>query len=394
MLFALAFIFNFLIGGVTGLYPADVPTDAIFHSNMFTLAHFHFTLVGGTVFGFLAAFYYWFPKMTGRQLDPWLSRLHFWLFEIGFLGVFLPLFLAGIRGEPRWQAFIVPNVATENLISSLFAIVIVASVAVLAYNILTSWIAGRRAEVNPWGARTLEWTLPSPVPLINFPHPVLVTDGPYDFGRGGPRLMGRPTLAGAGIDTATFAAPAPDVGSRGRQVRLATLLLIVSDATFVLAMYLGFLYLHVLNTQGQFTAHESKPSILGSVLVAVGSLLAASAFAWGQRGLRSGNSRRVRAGVTTAWVISLVALVGDVLIFGGLNYTLPLHAYGSFMGLFIIYHAIRHLMIAVVVGALVLGRLYSGRLAGRDYVLQATGYWFWWIAITAVIMTVLMATIK
>ncbi len=394
MLFALAFTFNFLIGGVTGLYLADVPTDAIFHSNMFTLAHFHFTLVGGTVFGFLAAFYYWFPKMTGRQLDPWLSRLHFWLFEIGFLGVFIPLFLAGIRGEPRWQAFIVPSVATENLISSLFAIVIVASVAVLAYNILTSWIAGRRAEVNQWGARTLEWTLPSPVPLINFPRPVLVTNGPYDYGRGGPRVMGGPTFAGAGVDTATFAAPAPDVGSRARQVRLATLLLIVSDATFVLAVYLGFLYLHALNTQGQFTSKESTPSIVGSVLVTAASVLAASAFSWGQRGLRSSDSRRVRLGVTTAWIISIVALVGDVVVFGNLDYTLPLHAYGSFMGLFIIYHAVRHLLIAVLVGALVLGRLYSGRLAGRDYVLQATGYWFWWIAITAVIMTVLVATIK
>ena len=208
-----AFIFNFLIGGVTGLYLADVPTDAIFHSNMFTLAHFHFTLVGGTVFGFLAAFYYWFPKMTGRQLDPWLSKLQFWLFEIGFLGVFIPLFLAGIRGEPRWQAYIVPSVATENLISSLFAILIVASVAVLAYNILSSWIAGRHAEVNQWGGRTLEWTLPSPVPLVNFPHPVVVTEGAYDYGSGGSRVMGRPTLAGAGVDTVTFATPAPHAGS-------------------------------------------------------------------------------------------------------------------------------------------------------------------------------------
>ena len=170
--------------------------------------------------------------------------------------------------------------------------------------------------------------------------------------------------------------------------------MILSDATFVLAIYLGFLYLRVLNTQGQFASKESMPSIVGSVLVAAASVLAASAFAWGQRGLRSGDSRRVHAGVTIAWVISLVALVGDVLIFGALDYTLPLHAYGSFMGLFIIYHAVRHLLIAVVVGALVLGRLYSGRLAGRDYVLQATGYWFWWIAITAVIMAVLMATIK
>ncbi len=395
MLFALAFIFNFLIGGVTGLYLADVPTDAIFHSNMFTLAHFHFTLVGGTVFGFLAAFYYWFPKMTGRQLDPWLSRLHFWLFEIGFLGVFIPLFLAGIRGEPRWQADISPSVATANLISSLFAILIVASVAVLAYNILSSWISGKRAEVNQWGGRTLEWTLPSPVPLVNFPHPMLVTEGPYDYGGGGSRVMGRPTLAGAAVDTVTFAAPAPHEGSRARQVRYATFLLIVSDAVFVLALYLAFVYLHGLNTQGQFKpSAESTPSMLGIVLVTAASVLAAAAYSWGQRGLRSGDTRRVRTGLTLAWAISIVALVGDVLTFGGLGYAVPLHAYGSFIALFIVYHAVRHLLIGVLVGALVLGRLYSGRLAGRDYVIQATGYWFWWVAITAVVMTVLIATIK
>ena len=74
MAFAIAFGVNFLIGGVTGLYLADVPTDTQFHGNMFTVAHFHFTLVGGVMFGFLAALYYWFPKMTGRQLDPgWRS---------------------------------------------------------------------------------------------------------------------------------------------------------------------------------------------------------------------------------------------------------------------------------------------------------------------------------
>jgi hypothetical protein len=95
-----------------------------------------------------------------------------------------------------------------------------------------------------------------------------------------------------------------------------------------------------------------------------------------------------------AVVISLVALVGDVLVFGALNYPSPLHAYGSFISLFVIYHAVRHLIIGVLIGALVLGRLYSGRLAGRDYVVKATGYWFWWIAITAVLMLVLMITIS
>ena len=395
MLFCIAFLVNFMIGGVTGLYLADVPTDTVFHGDMFTAAHFHFTLVGGAVFGFLAGFYYWFPKMTGRQLDARLSRLHFWLLEIGFVGTFIPLFLAGIRGEPRWQAFISPNVATANTISSLFAIVVVASVVVLGYNVVISWIGGKGAEVNQWGGRTLEWTLPSPPPLINFERPVVVTAGPYDYGSGSARVMGRPVIAGAAVDAATVSVPQPHPHNRADSVRIATLLLIVSDAVFVLAMYLAFLYLHGLHTQGQFKpSTESRPSIVGSLLVTAASVVAAAIYGWGQKGLHSADTRRVRAGVMLAVVISLVALVGDVLVFGTLNYPSPLHAYGSFMGLFIIYHAFRHLIVGVLIGALVLARLYTGRMAGRDYVIQATGYWFWWIAITAVVMMVLMITIQ
>ena len=124
MLFALAVVVNFIIGGCTGLYLADVPTDAIFHGDMFVVAHFHFTLVGSAVFAFLAGFYYWFPKMTGKKLDDGLGKLHFWLFEIGFIGIFMPLFFAGLKGEPRWQAFVDPKFGTANLIASLFVIVV------------------------------------------------------------------------------------------------------------------------------------------------------------------------------------------------------------------------------------------------------------------------------
>jgi heme/copper-type cytochrome/quinol oxidase subunit 3 len=163
----------------------------------------------------------------------------------------------------------------------------------------------------------------------------------------------------------------------------------------VLAMYLAFLYLHGLHTQGQFKpSTESRPSIVGSLLVTAGSVVAASIYGWGQKGLHSGDTRRVRAGLMLAVVVSLAALVGDVLVFGTLNYPSPLHAYGSFIGLFVIYHAVRHLIVGVLIGTLVLARLYRGRMAGRDYVIQATGYWFWWIAITAVAMMVLVITIQ
>jgi cytochrome c oxidase subunit 1 len=398
MLFAIAFIVNFLVGGVTGLYLADVPTDTIYHGDMFTLAHFHFTLVGTAVFGFLAAFYYWFPKVFGRQLDERLGKIQFWLLEIGFWGTFIPLFYAGLQGEPRWQAYIADQYVTANRISSMFAILIVASVAVLVYNIVMTWISGKRAVANPWGGRTLEWTIPSPPPLENFVRPVVVSAGPYDYGVGGPRVMGAPAMAGGSVDVAGAAPveiPHIDTPGHAKAVRISVWLMIVSDAVFVVAVYAAFIYLHALNTQGAFKPPtEARPSVVGTVLVTAGSVVAALAYAWGQQGLRSRDAGRVRTGVMLAVVISLAALVGDLLVFGGLNYPAPLHAYGSFMSLFILYHAFRHLVVGVVVGALVLGRLLKGRLVGRDYVIQATGYWFWWIAITAVAQLVLMVAIS
>ncbi len=389
MLFAIAFGVNFMIGGVTGLYLADVPTDSVFHGDMFTVAHFHFTLVGGVVFGFLAALYYWFPKMTGRQLDRRLGVLHFWLFEIGFLGVFIPLFYAGLQGEPRWQAYVDPQFGTANLISSLFAIPIIASVAVLGYNILVSWRAGVPAKANVWGGRTLEWMLPSPVPLVNFDRPVVVLAGPYDYGMGGPRLMGQPAIAGASVDTAVVASPHPDEGSRADRARYGTLLLVLSWTMFGLALYSAYIYLHALNTAGQFRpSAEPVPSTVGTVLITVAAVLGAAAWTWGHIGKQPADSPRVRLGLTLGWLITLAGLAGSLVIFATLNYPAPVNAYGSSMELFVFFHA-WHLIIALIIGALVLGRQYRGRLAGREYTIECVGYWLWYTAVLAVVTTVL-----
>jgi cytochrome c oxidase subunit 1 len=182
MLFTVGLLVNFVIGGVTGLYLADVPADEILHGGIFVTAHFHFTLVGSMVFGFMAGFYYWFPKMVGKKLDPLLGKLHFWLFEIGFVGTFTALFYAGLQGEPRWQASVPVQFATPNLIASLFAILIAASVFTLVYNVVITLVRGEKAAANEWGGKTLEWTVPTPVPLENFEHLPVVTSGAYDYG--------------------------------------------------------------------------------------------------------------------------------------------------------------------------------------------------------------------
>jgi cytochrome c oxidase subunit I len=396
MLFALGFIVNFLIGGVTGLYLADVPTDTIYHGGMFVVAHFHFTLVGGGVFGFLTGFYYWFPKMTGRQLDARLSKLHFWLFEIGFVGVFMPLFFAGIKGEPRWQAYIDPEFGTNNLISSLFVIFIIASVAVFGYNILISWLRGELAEANPWGGRTLEWVPPSPVPLVNFERPVVVSAGPYDYGMGGPRMMGAPAIAGAAVNDAVAASHVPhsDPATRGSMARWGAATMITSWTMFALAVYLGYLYLDALNTQGAFKpSSEHAPATAGTVLLTVGALAGAAVWSWGYRVSRSGDAARALPAMALGWLLSLAGLIASVVFFLNYNAPLPLHAYASSMDLFVLFHG-WHLVIALVIGALPLGRLARGRIAGREYVIQIVGWWLWYSAITAVLMMVLTLAVK
>jgi cytochrome c oxidase subunit 1 len=195
MLFVAAVLVNFVIGGITGIYLADLPTDELLHGGMFVTAHFHFTLVGAGVFGFFASFYYWFPKMVGKRLDPLLSRLHFWLFEIGFLGTFLSLFVAGLQGEPRWSANIAAPFVPANTIASLFAIVIAASVFVAIYNVIYTLARGEVAEANEWGGKTLEWTIPTPVPLENFEELPVVTSLPYTYGE--------PVLATEGSEPVT-----------------------------------------------------------------------------------------------------------------------------------------------------------------------------------------------
>jgi cytochrome c oxidase subunit 1 len=203
VLFVFGVLVNFVIGGITGIYLADLPTDELLHGGMFVTAHFHFTLVGAGVFGFFASFYYWFPKMVGKRLDSTLGWLHFWLFEIGFLGTFLSLFIAGLQGEPRWSANIAPPFVPANTVASLFAIVIAASVFVLIYNVIYTLSRGEATEANEWGGKTLEWTIPTPVPLENFEELPVVTSLPYNYGEPVALAEGSPSVS----DTMAAAPP-------------------------------------------------------------------------------------------------------------------------------------------------------------------------------------------
>lgn len=187
MMSTYAMLWNFIIGGVTGIYLSDVPLDYALQGSMFVTAHFHYTLMGAGLTGAIGALAYWFPKMTGRMLDKTLGFVSFWMVQIGFNVTFLGMFMVGMEGQPRRVEHYNSAFATGNFISTMGAYAIGVGMLVLLYAVVDSWRNGERAPMNPWGAKTLEWTVPNPIPLENFHVMPVVTEDAYGYGRLEPR---------------------------------------------------------------------------------------------------------------------------------------------------------------------------------------------------------------
>ena len=170
MLFALGFVLLFLIGGLTGIMVGSPPLDYNVHDTYFVVAHFHYTVFGGTVFGLFAAIHYWFPKLTGRMLDERLARLHAGLMFVGALVTFIPMFFLGIDGMSRRIADYLPTdgLTTLNVIATIGAFTIFASLLVFIVNVIRSLRLGAPAGPDPWKGQTLEWFTESPPPAGNF----------------------------------------------------------------------------------------------------------------------------------------------------------------------------------------------------------------------------------
>ena len=182
MLFVYGFLWNFMIGGVTGIFLSDVPADNELHGALFVTAHFHYTLLGGAMIGAMGALVYWFSKMTGRMFDERVGRVSFYVVMIGFNVTFLAMFYNGLAGMPRRVADYQPEFAVANLISTVGAYTIAVGMLLFLYAIVHSWRHGKPSGPNPWHAKTLEWFVPSPPPLENFEVLPVVTGDPYGYG--------------------------------------------------------------------------------------------------------------------------------------------------------------------------------------------------------------------
>jgi cytochrome c oxidase subunit 1 len=170
LLFTLAFFVILVIGGLTGIMVASVPLDLQLHDTYFVVAHLHYVLIGGAVFPLFGAWYYWFPKITGRIMGERLGRWQFWLFFVGFNVAFWPMHHLGVQGMPR-RVYTYPEEmgwGALNLVSTLGALMIAVSVLLFIINVVLTLRSGEKAAANPWRAGTLEWATASPPPAYNF----------------------------------------------------------------------------------------------------------------------------------------------------------------------------------------------------------------------------------
>ncbi len=180
MMFAYAFIFLFSIGGVTGLMNAALASNIQIHDTSFVVAHFHYVMFGGTGFAFFGALHYWFPKMFGKLYCETTARVGCAIFFIGFNLLYFPLFIIGWQGMPRRYFDYLPQFTWGHQLSTVGSWVLAIGLIIIFANLIRALRRGPKAGADPWGAMPLEWTVPSPPPLLNFEAIPTVDRGPYD----------------------------------------------------------------------------------------------------------------------------------------------------------------------------------------------------------------------
>jgi cytochrome c oxidase subunit I len=293
MLFATAFLIEFVIGGLSGITLATAPVDWQVTDTYYLVAHFHYVAFGGTVFALFAALYYWFPKMTGRFLNERLGKWNFWTMVLGFNLTFFVQHFLGILGMPR-RVFTYPDLpgwGALNMVSTVGAFVMGASALALVYNVITSLLHGERAGSNPWGGWSLEWYATSP------PHT-------HNFETVPPVLGRRPLreLDQQGPDANLATVHRPDKN------KVLVLCLIASEAGFFVILIFAYVFYNLAHASGPTASSvlDVKKTGIFTVCLLSSSLTLAMAERQLDKKRRSG----------AAFWLGLTVFLGLVFLFG------------------------------------------------------------------------------
>jgi cytochrome c oxidase subunit I len=181
MLFALSFLFQFSIGGFTGIMLGTLAINIHVQDTYFVVAHFHYVMFGSAAFALIAALHYWFPKMFGRMINPRLAKWSWAFLTVGFNSLYIPMFVLGYMGMPRRYYDYLPRYEPLHIAATVGSWILAVGFVLLFINIFRSLKKGEKAPMNPWGGQTLEWTVGSPPIMENFHEIPVVTRGPYDY---------------------------------------------------------------------------------------------------------------------------------------------------------------------------------------------------------------------
>ncbi|MEQ8785267.1 MAG: cytochrome c oxidase subunit I [Pirellulaceae bacterium] len=384
MLFAVAFLLEFVIGGLTGVMFAAVPIDWQLTDTYFVVGHFHYVLIGGTVFGLFAATFYWFPKITGRMLSERLGKLQFWLWVAGLNATFMVQHFLGLMGMPRrnYTYRDEPGWAVLNQIATVGAFLMAAGTLVLIWNILVSLRKGKIAGDNPWGAFTLEWATTSPPPVENFETIPEVHSRRPVWDRDHPELA----------DSKTEKSP-EDNGRRPGKARMCGWAFVASEAVFFLLLLVTYVVFNSRHGDDSGPTAEKVLDVFRTGMFSI-ALISSSATFWiAERSLRRGAQGGFRLWLGATILLGMVFLGGQVweyseLIRGGVTIDRNLFAstfftVTGFHGL----HVTAGLVALVILLVLGVQRYLT---AERSEVMAAVGvYWHFvdvvWLAVFGII---------